>query len=187
MNISIADAMVSSLIVTFNYIYMLDNDWPFGEIYCKISQFIATLSISASVFTLMAISIDRYVAIMKPLKPRMSKRCNLGIAAFIWIASIAISCSMLFFFTTGEVERKDGTRIVCYAEWPDGPTNHSQQENVYNIVFMILTYILPIISMTVTYSRVGIELWDSKTIGEYTPRQVENVRRTRRVVKMMTG
>ncbi|XP_039970274.1 tachykinin-like peptides receptor 99D isoform X1 [Bactrocera tryoni] len=184
-NLSIADAMVSSLNVTFNYIYMLDNDWPFGELYCKISQFIATLSISASVFTLMAISIDRYVAIMKPLKPRMSKRCNLGIAAFIWIASIAISCPMLFFFTTGEVELKDGTRIVCYAEWPDGPTNHSQQENVYNIVFMILTYILPIISMTVTYSRVGIELWGSKTIGEYTPRQVENVRSKRRVVKMM--
>ncbi|XP_036213657.2 tachykinin-like peptides receptor 99D isoform X1 [Bactrocera oleae] len=184
-NLSIADAMVSSLNVTFNYIYMLDNDWPFGELYCKISQFIATLSISASVFTLMAISIDRYVAIMKPLEPRMSKRCNLGIASFIWIASITISCPMLLFFTTGEVELKDGTRIVCYTEWPDGPTNHSQQEYVYNIVFMILTYILPIISMTVTYSRVGIELWGSKTIGEYTPRQVENVRSKRRVVKMM--
>lgn len=35
--------------------------------------------------------------------------------------------------------------------------------------------------MTVTYSRVGIELWGSKTIGEYTPRQVENVRSKRRV------
>lgn len=58
-NLSIADAMVSSLNVTFNYIYMLHNDWPFGELYCKVSQFIATLSISASVFTLMAISIDR--------------------------------------------------------------------------------------------------------------------------------
>ncbi|XP_054082060.1 tachykinin-like peptides receptor 99D isoform X1 [Zeugodacus cucurbitae] len=59
-NLFIADAMVSSLNVTFNYIYMLDNDWTFGELYCKISQFIATLSISASVFTLMAIPIDSY-------------------------------------------------------------------------------------------------------------------------------
>jgi len=51
--------MVSSLNVTFNYYYMLDSDWPFGEFYCKLSQFIAMLSICASVFTLMAISIDR--------------------------------------------------------------------------------------------------------------------------------
>ncbi|XP_055848490.1 tachykinin-like peptides receptor 99D [Episyrphus balteatus] len=185
-NLSIADAMVSSLNVTFNYIYMLDNDWPFGQIYCKISQFVATLSICASVFTLMAISIDRYVAIMKPLKPRMGKRCTLTIAGSIWISSIVISCPMLLFFTTDSyVSSKDGVRTVCYSEWPDGSTNHSTQEYIYNIVFTILTYFLPIISMTVTYARVGIELWGSKAIGEYTPRQVENVKSKRRVVKMM--
>ncbi|XP_065372364.1 tachykinin-like peptides receptor 99D [Calliphora vicina] len=184
-NLSIADAMVSSLNVTFNYIYMLDNDWPFGELYCKISQFIATLSISASVFTLMAISIDRYVAIMKPLKPRMSKRNNLAIAAVIWLVSAIISCPMLLFFTTDVIPSKDGLRTVCYTEWPDGSTNHSHHEYIYNILFMILTYFLPIISMSVTYSRVGLELWGSKAIGEYTPRQVENVKSKRRVVKMM--
>lgn len=58
-NLSIADAMVSTLNVTPNYTYMLNSHWPFGTLYCKISQFVAVLSISASVFTLMAISIDR--------------------------------------------------------------------------------------------------------------------------------
>ncbi|TDG49789.1 hypothetical protein AWZ03_003777 [Drosophila navojoa] len=186
-NLSIADAMVSSLNVTFNYYYMLDSDWIFGEVYCKVSQFIAMLSICASVFTLMAISIDRYVAIMKPLQPRMSKRRNLAIAAIIWLSSTLISCPMLLFFKTEEVPvtMENKTRIVCFSEWPDGQTNHSKQEHIYNILILILTYFLPIISMTVTYSRVGIELWGSKTIGEYTPRQVENVRSKRRVVKMM--
>lgn len=58
-NLSIADAMVSTLNVTFNYIYMLNSHWPFGTLYCKICQFVAVLTICASVFTLMAISIDR--------------------------------------------------------------------------------------------------------------------------------
>jgi len=57
----------------------------------------------------------------------------------------------------------------------------------YNILIIILTYFLPIVSMTVTYSRVGIELWGSKTIGECTPRQVENVRSKRRVSSGFTG
>ncbi|KAH8384097.1 hypothetical protein KR009_012113, partial [Drosophila setifemur] len=184
-NLSIADAMVSSLNVTFNYYYMLDGDWPFGEFYCKLSQFIAMLSICASVFTLMAISIDRYVAIIRPLQPRMSKRCNLAIAAVIWLASTLISCPMMLFYRTEEVYHGNTSRTVCYPEWPDGTTNHSTWETLYNILIMILTYILPIVSMTVTYSRVGIELWGSKTIGECTPRQVENVRSKRRVVKMM--
>lgn len=59
MNLSVADTMVSTLNVTFNYTYMLYSDWPFGHFYCKFCQFVAVLSISASVFTLMAISIDR--------------------------------------------------------------------------------------------------------------------------------
>lgn len=58
-NLSIADAMVSTLNVMFNYFYILDNNWIFGDANCKISQFIANITICASVFTLMAISIDR--------------------------------------------------------------------------------------------------------------------------------
>lgn len=59
-NLSVADAMMSTLNVPFNFYYMLqDNDWPFGDFYCKLNQFISVLSISASVLTLMAISIDR--------------------------------------------------------------------------------------------------------------------------------
>ena len=52
--------MVSTLNVVFNFSYMMYNDWPFGRIYCKISQFVAVISICGSVFTLMAISIERY-------------------------------------------------------------------------------------------------------------------------------
>ncbi|GFU44644.1 tachykinin-like peptides receptor 99D [Nephila pilipes] len=61
-NLSFADTMVSTLNVIFNFIYMLDGHWPFGEAYCKISNFIAIVSVAASVFTLMAISIDRQIS-----------------------------------------------------------------------------------------------------------------------------
>lgn len=51
----------------------------------------------------------------------------------------------------------------------------------YNVVFMFLTYFLPIGSMTFTYARVGIELWGSQSIGECTQRQLENIKSKRRV------
>ena len=57
MNLSLADTMVALLNVLENFIYMLNGDWPFGEVYCKVSNFVAILSVAASVFTLMAISI----------------------------------------------------------------------------------------------------------------------------------
>lgn len=33
--------------------------WPFGSVYCVINNFVAYLTVSASVLTLMAITIDR--------------------------------------------------------------------------------------------------------------------------------
>ena len=58
-NLSIADTMVSSLNVTFNFVYMLNGHWPFGNIYCKVCSFISIISVCGSVFTLVAISGDR--------------------------------------------------------------------------------------------------------------------------------
>ena len=52
---------------------IIHRNWPFGRWYCTVNNFIAFLSVAVSVFTLMALSIDRYIAIVYPLKPRMSK------------------------------------------------------------------------------------------------------------------
>ncbi|KAK4020832.1 hypothetical protein OUZ56_002777 [Daphnia magna] len=75
-NLSIADTMVSTLNVIFNFISMVTNDWPFGRIYCKISQFVAVISICGSVFTLMAISIERKLLLLSVLQTAKQLRSD---------------------------------------------------------------------------------------------------------------
>ncbi|GAB6020054.1 Tachykinin receptor [Chamberlinius hualienensis] len=58
-NLSVADIMVSTLNVIFNLVFMVTGNWPFGDTYCKFSNFVAVVSVAASVFTMMAISLDR--------------------------------------------------------------------------------------------------------------------------------
>lgn len=41
--------------------------------------------------------------------------------------------------------------------------------------------------MTFTYARVGVELWGSKSIGESTQRQLDNVKSKRRVCIFFCG
>ncbi|XP_029056380.1 tachykinin-like peptides receptor 99D isoform X1 [Osmia bicornis bicornis] len=186
-NLSIADAMVSTLNVTFNYIYMLNSHWPFGTLYCKICQFIAVLTICASVFTLMAISIDRYMAIMNPLRPHMGRRATLCVAIVIWIVGAILSLPMLLFYTTYTQNFANGeVRVICYGDFPNKDQDGlSYGEYLYNVIFTVLTYFLPIGSMTFTYARIGLELWGSQSIGENTAGQLESIRSKRRVVKMM--
>ncbi|KAI9580786.1 hypothetical protein GQX74_013287 [Glossina fuscipes] len=74
LNLSIADLLMSSLNCIFNFIFMLNSDWPFGAFYCTVNNFMANVTVSTSVFTLVAISFDRYIAIVHPLKRRTSRR-----------------------------------------------------------------------------------------------------------------
>lgn len=49
------------------------------------------------------------------------------------------------------------------------------------MAFLVITYLVPILSMMYTYARIGIELWGSQSIGECTQRQMENIKSKRRV------
>ncbi|XP_017490311.1 PREDICTED: tachykinin-like peptides receptor 99D, partial [Rhagoletis zephyria] len=185
-NLSLADTMVALLNVLENFIYMLNGDWPFGEMYCKVSNFVAILSVAASVFTLMAISIDRYLAIVHPLRPRMSRTMTLNIIVCIWICSSLLSLPNIIYSTTLlESFRNGDSRVICYLEWYDGPSTKSRMEYIYNILILLVTYMLPIVSMSYTYFRVGKELWGSQSIGECTAKQMESIKSKRKIVKMM--
>lgn len=71
------------------------------------------------------------MAIMNPLSPRMGKRATLCIAAIIWIVGVVLSLPNVVYFTTSDVDLRNGNvRVVCYSEWPDGQTTQSFQENV---------------------------------------------------------
>ena len=74
-NLSIADIMNATLNVIPNFTYMLTGNWPFGKLevdffgveltflgkyFCKLGGYISILSVCVSVFTLVAISVDRY-------------------------------------------------------------------------------------------------------------------------------
>ncbi|KPM11973.1 class A rhodopsin-like protein G-protein coupled receptor GPRtak3-like protein [Sarcoptes scabiei] len=50
----------------------------------------------------------------------------------------------------------------------------------YNVIILLVTYIVPIASMSCTYFRVGRELWGSQSIGECTARQMDSIKSKRK-------
>ncbi|XP_021930461.1 tachykinin-like peptides receptor 86C isoform X2 [Zootermopsis nevadensis] len=184
-NLSISDLMMSLLNCIFNFIFMLNSDWPFGAAYCTVNNFVANVTVAASVFTLVAISIDRYMAIVRPLQHRMSRRRARLALAVIWLASglLAVPC-LLYSTTMTKRYANDQRRIVCYMRWPDGSYPTSMTEYMYNLVFLGLTYLVPVTAMAVCYTLMGRELWGSRSIGELTQRQSHSIKSKRKVVRM---
>ena len=48
---------------------------------------------------------------------------------------------------------------------------------------MLVTYFVPLAILSLAYIRVGMELWGSKTIGEYTGSRQEEALRSKRKVR----
>ncbi|XP_059147321.1 tachykinin-like peptides receptor 99D [Physella acuta] len=181
-NLAIADVLISIFNVLFHFTFNLYQDWFFGLEYCKFAFFIATCTISVSVLTFMAIAIDRYIAIIHPLRPRMTGRIVLTIITLIWLFSFFLSLPYLIYSTIYEYP---SGRKICFLNWSSDEKIFKIRDMTYSILLMVLNYFLPMITLFATYARIGWELWGSKTIGEAVPMQAERVRGKRKVVKMM--
>lgn len=54
--------------VPFTFVVYILDSWPFGLILCKVSECAKDVSIGVSVFTLTALSADRFFAIVDPMR-----------------------------------------------------------------------------------------------------------------------
>ena len=71
----------------------------------------------AVTFTNYLCSLSRYIAIIHPLRPRLTGRIVLTIILGIWVASILLALPNIIYaklFTFPQ----DG-RTICYLHWPD--------------------------------------------------------------------
>lgn len=59
LNLAIADLLTVLFNLLFNFYFMLSSHWPFGHIYCTICNFISYLTVTASVLTITATSMER--------------------------------------------------------------------------------------------------------------------------------
>ncbi|XP_072379905.1 tachykinin-like peptides receptor 86C [Diabrotica undecimpunctata] len=183
-NLSTADLLLTTFNCIFNFIYMLQRNWPFGNLYCTVSNFIANATVAASVFTLTGISCDRYLAIVYPLQPRMSKTSSIFAITFIWSASMLLALPCLLYSRTVTHNVKNKLRTGCILVWPDEKHYGSTYDLWYQMLFLVITYVIPMILMSICYTMMGSVLWGSRSIGEKTQRQIEAIKSKRRVVKM---
>ena len=80
------------------------------------------VSVFVSAYTLVAISVDRYMAIMWPLKPRMSKRHAKVIIGIVWLVALGTALPILLLSNLSQPNRwySECGRFVCEEKW-DNP------------------------------------------------------------------
>ncbi len=123
----------------------------FPPFMCKLVPFLATLTTNVSIFTLIAISCDRYKAVLYPFTKKTSvHQCFLSIV-LIWTLSCFLSVMKLFNFRT-ELVDKSTDDLRC------GPVN--MIINRYeSYVLVVVQYLAPSILISFVYARIGFHFW----------------------------
>ncbi|XP_049910714.1 5-hydroxytryptamine receptor 2B [Epinephelus moara] len=94
MSLAVADLLVGLLVMPIALVTVLYNsDWPLPEPLCPIWLFLDVLFSTASIMHLCAISLDRYIAIKKPIQHSQYKSRAKAMVkiALVWLISIGIA------------------------------------------------------------------------------------------------
>jgi hypothetical protein len=110
LNLAIADLCVALFCVYQNLSLYLSSNWAFGDLLCRMYHFIHALSYTASVYTLVVISVERYLAVVYPLLARRMLTINkLKITLIIvWLISAVCCIPRFFIFGTVTLEFDKG-------------------------------------------------------------------------------
>ena len=112
-SLAIGDFFLILVSVPFRAVLYIFDEWWFGEAMCKISEFMITLSLGTSIFTLTALAGDRFVAIVLPMSALgwSTMRKTVRIAGLIWIFSLILAAPDLI---TSTVLEFPTTRLFKY-------------------------------------------------------------------------
>ncbi|KNC22330.1 hypothetical protein FF38_04497 [Lucilia cuprina] len=150
LNLAITDWLVGTCVMPPAVIhYIAEGVWRFGWILCDIWISLDVLLCTASILSLCAISLDRYLAVTQPLtysKNRRTKRLALFMIFIVWVTALSITCPpYLGWYEPG---RRDEGYTVC----------RYNQNKGYVVFSAMGSFFIPLAVMLYVYLKIGYVL-----------------------------
>ncbi|CAL7950559.1 unnamed protein product [Xylocopa violacea] len=187
-SLALGDLLVIVTCVPFTFtVYILDS-WPFGLLLCKVSECAKDISIGVSVFTLTALSADRFFAIVDPMRKlhttgRRATRFTVIVAASIWL--LAILCAIPASFSYIRVFRVNRNVSFC-ACYPFPEEFGPNYPKTILVCRFFIYYATPLSIIAVFYILMARHLMRStRNIPGEMQGQVKQVKARKKVAKMV--
>ncbi|XP_068457731.1 ovarian cancer G-protein coupled receptor 1 [Clinocottus analis] len=141
MNLTMSDLLyLASLPLWLQYFFQ-DDDWRHREWLCQLCGFLLYENIYISIGFLCCISLDRYLAVVHPLRftSLRSMRAAWLVSVIIWLKEIAVG---VVFFRHKELSRDRKNQSVCFEHYPMQPWEYPINIYRFSIGFMFPLAIL---------------------------------------------
>ncbi|XP_073967348.1 cholecystokinin receptor-like [Choristoneura fumiferana] len=153
LNLAISDFLLGVFCLPFTLVGQIYRRFLFGAALCKLIPFLQAVSVSVDVWTLVAISLERYFAICRPLKSRKwQTQCHAyKMITCVWLMSIALNSPILVAST---LQPMRGNAYKCREIWLS-----LELERTFNLGLDAALLLIPIFVMSFAYSLIVTKLW----------------------------
>uniref|UniRef100_A0A3B5M6D0 Neuropeptide FF receptor 1 n=1 Tax=Xiphophorus couchianus TaxID=32473 RepID=A0A3B5M6D0_9TELE len=166
LNLAVSDLLVGIFCIPTTLVDNLITGWPFSNTVCKMSGFVQGVSVSASVFTLVAIAIERFRCIVYPLQPKLTLLVAKVAIVSIWVLAVAIMCPAAIALTVEKVpfhymvyNDDFNHTLPLYTCYENFANPHLRK--VYTAVLFAHIYLVPLTVITLMYVSIGVKLCSS--------------------------
>ena len=152
-----------------------------GQALCKIYPFFSDISSLVSIQSLVLITVDRYAAVVAPLRsPLISRKVCRCLIVGTWILAAAFHSPFLFTFNLVEYQEEKW----CENQW-EVIFGENSAFGIYILSAFIFFYYIPFVVFVILYSIILIKLKKQVHPGEQSANAEEQrTRRNRNVLKM---
>ncbi|KAI3360919.1 hypothetical protein L3Q82_013114 [Scortum barcoo] len=115
LNLAVADFLFTSFLPLSVTYLALNFHWPFGKLMCKLTSTLSSLNIFASVYILMAISVDRCVSVVWPVWAQNHRNVRKAscVSLGVWVLALILSAPYFIFRDTAP-SLIDEKVIICF-------------------------------------------------------------------------
>ena len=170
-NLAVADLIMALFCMPFSFTQIILRDWIFSAPMCTLVSFLQVLSVTASAATNVAIGIDRYRAIVRPLNAYISTPHRRLVLLVLWLVAGLLSSVQLFVARQMTDENINGR--FCAEDWPKYEYYFG-----YTCFLLLTNCLIPLGVLIVTYGCVCLHLLRHSRPG--------NIDRTREALQNKT-
>ncbi|XP_041918393.1 putative gonadotropin-releasing hormone II receptor isoform X1 [Alosa sapidissima] len=175
LNLSVADLLVTFIVMPLDAAWNLTVQWLAGDFACRLLMFLKLMAMYSCAFVTVVISLDRQSAILNPLAINKARRRNTIQLTVAWTLSAVLSLPQAFLFHQVTIT-SPAHFTQCMTH---GSFQQQWQETLYNMFTFCFLFLLPLLIMVSCYTRILLEisrgmLGDSSSANEIRLRRSNN-------------
>ncbi|KAA8594319.1 hypothetical protein FQN60_005153 [Etheostoma spectabile] len=162
-NLAAGDLLMCLSCVPLTASYAFDSrGWAFGRPLCHLVPLLQCATVFASALSLTAIAVDRYIVVAHPVRRRISAWGCGAVTLGIWLLSLALAAPPSLYTRYLDLRPSGINVVVCEEFWP-----HSGNLRVlYSCFILITSYMIPLLSVSVSYCAITFSLKHYSVPGE---------------------